>query len=93
MHVHHVDIKSREHFHCFADCVGDIVELEVKEYLMAAAFDFFHNLVAGSVIELHSNLEIGLAGLVVEFVKEAECLLGVGEIAGYDYVSVHIFFI
>ena len=57
---------------------------------MATALDLFHNLVACSVIKLHSDFQKGLAAFAVEFVEESECFFGVRKIAGYDNVSVHV---
>ena len=66
------------------------MKFQVEEDLVSATFDFFYNLVAGTIIKLHAYFQERLTALAIEFIKKCECFLCVGEIAGYDYVSVHV---
>ena len=71
---------------CGADCpgngVGDVVELEIEEYVEAAVAEVLDEGVAGGVVEFHPYLE-PLAG-VAQRVDEVERLAGVGHVEGYD---------
>ena len=85
--VDHVHIEGGEHGHRFFHGVGDIVQLEIEEDLMAARLDLAHDGRAFSVEELHADLHKGLfAG---EAVKKCEGLFLAVKIQCDDNVLTH----
>ena len=88
MDVAHVHIQPGEHGHGLFHGVGDVVELQVQEYLMAPGLYLPDYLRALGIVELHAYLHKGLA--LFELVQEAEHLLRTAEIAGNDNVFTHV---
>ena len=85
--VDHVHIEGGEHGHRFFHGVGDIVQLEIEEDLMAARLDLAHDGRAFGVEELHANLHKGLfAG---EAIKKCEGLFLAVKIQCDDNVLTH----
>ena len=65
--VDHVHIEGGEHGHRFFHGVGDVVQLEIEEDLVAARLDLAHDRGALGVEKLHADLhERLLAGEAVE---------------------------
>ena len=65
--VDHIHIEGGEHGHRFFHGVGDVVQLEIEEDLVAARLDLAHDGRAFGVEELHADLHEGLfAGEAVE---------------------------
>ena len=85
MEVHHVHVQAGENAHGAPHGVGDVVELQIQEDLVAPGLDVPDHLGAFSVEELHADLHKGLlpGG---ELVQEGEGLLTGGEIQGDDNV-------
>ena len=65
--VDHIHIEGGEHGHRFFHGVGNVVQLEIEEDLVAARLDLAHDGRAFGVEELHADLHKGLfAGEAVE---------------------------
>ena len=85
MEVHHIHIQSGEDRHGPLHGVGDVVELQVQEDLVAPGLDVPDHLGALGIEQLHADLHKGLlpGG---ELVQEGEGLLTGGEVQGDDDV-------
>ena len=83
--VHHIHIQSGEDRHGPLHGVGDVVELQVQEDLVAPGLDVPDHLGALGIEQLHADLHKGLlpGG---ELVQEGEGLLTGGEVQGDDDV-------
>ena len=67
------------------------MELQIQENPVAPGLDLPDHLWPLGVEELHADLQKRFAFLVFEKVEEAESVFCGFEIAGYDYVALHIF--
>ena len=76
--------QPREVLHRLADGVGDVVQLEVEKDAVAALEDAADHIRACGVVQLHSDLHIGL--FAAEAVEERQRFLRGGKIAGDDDV-------
>ena len=91
VHIAHIHIQGRKHFHRLFDRVGDVVEFEVQENLVPALLDFTDNVGTAGIIEFHSHFHIGFHPL--ETVQKRQGFLLTGKIARNDNVfhANHIF--
>ena len=87
MEITHIDVEPREHRHRLFDGIRDIVQLEVKEYLMPSRFDLSDYLRAFGVEKLHSYFDKRLPAL--ESVEEIKAGLFICKIAGYYDIFTH----
>ena len=67
------------------------MELQIEEDFVSPALDLAHDRGSLGVEELHADFQKRFAFLVFEKVEEAESVLCRLEVAGYDYIALHIF--
>ena len=85
--VDHIHIEGGEHGHGLFHGIGDVVQFEIEEDLVAAGLDLAHDRGAFGVEKLHADLHKGLfAG---EAVKKREGLFLAVEIQRNDNVLTH----
>ena len=86
-----IDVQVRKNSHGLLDSVGDIVELQIQEDLMTTGLDLLDNAGAFCIIQLHADLQEGLAVTSCELVQECKGCLRRGKITCYNYVLTHYF--
>ena len=89
MEVHHVHVQPGEDGHGLFDRVGDVVELQVQENLVAPGLDLPDDGGALGVVELHTDLHKGLFGLPREAVQEGQGGLPAVKIQRDDHIFTH----
>ena len=87
MEVGDVYIQIPQDRHGLLDGVGDIVELQVQEDLVAPGLDLPDDFRPLGVVQLHADLHERLSA--GELIQESKGLLRTGKIAGYDHVFTH----
>ena len=87
MDVDHVHIQVAQHAHGPLDGVGNVVELQVQENLVAPGLDLPDDGRTLGVEQLHADLHEGLAAL--ELVQKGQGFVFGGEIQCNDDVLVH----
>ena len=85
--VDHIHIEGGEHGHRLFHGVGNVVQLEIEEDLVAARLDLAHDGRAFGVEELHADLHI--RPLVSEAVEKGQRALPGRKVAGDYYVFSH----
>ena len=88
--IRNVHIQLTQHRHGLLHGVGDVVELQIQENLMASGLQLPDNAGALGIVQLHADFHEGLAP--GELVQEGKGCLRAGKIAGYDYVLTHLLY-
>ena len=86
--IAHIHIETREYRHRFFHCVRYIVEFEVEEDAVAAAFDFAHDCRTFGIEKFHTDFNERF--FVLEFIQKSISFSRAREVASYDYISIHI---
>ena len=55
--VHHVHVERRQHRHCLFDGVGNVVQLQIEEDLVASCLDVTDDLRSLRIKKLHADLD------------------------------------
>ena len=87
MEVGHIHIQAGEDRHGLLHSVGDVVELQIQEDLVAPGLDLPDDGRALGVVELHADLHKGL--LLGELIQERQCLFLAVEIQRDDDILTH----
>lgn len=90
MDVAHIHVQPRQYGHRFLHRIGNVVQLEVEENLVPPALDLTHDFRPFGIEQLHADLEERFACLAPEQVEEFEGIFRRLEVAGDNYVMLHI---
>ena len=84
VHIGHVDSQLGQVAHGLVHGVGDIVELQIQEHIVAHGFQLADNVRPFAIEQLHADFHKGL--FLLELAEEIKSILSGGEIAGDDHI-------